>query len=128
MSEVLALVDPCESEIHVASRLNDGAGQAHILASCDDMWALYVVEVVGSHAVMLHDEAGRALGQEIADPLRLVLGVAESRELENPPSLSPVALGMPTAQERRRSGQRAACLRTGCRYVVGAVRRLQRYP
>jgi hypothetical protein len=65
-----------------------------------------VVEVVGGVAIVLHDEAGLALFQEKTDALVLVLGLAETAELEDPPGFGAVAGGVAAAVERRLAGRR----------------------
>jgi len=98
MGVVTALVDAGQGELEVLGGEDHGAADADVLAARDDLRMVDVVEVVAGHPVVLHDEPGPALGEQVADPLGLVLGFAEAGELEDPPRFRAVAARVGAAQ------------------------------
>ena len=79
---------------HVPHALHDGTRQADVLSPRQHFRVVDVVAVVGGIAVMLHDESGFAVLEQELYPLILILGFAEAAELEDPPGLAAVAIGV----------------------------------
>ena len=118
--------DAVERHRDFADALHHGAGLADVLPPCDDVRMVDVVEVVGRIAIVLHQEAGFAVLQQELDALVLVLGLAEARQLEDPPRLGAIALREAAAVERRLAGQATHDRTVVGGHVVRAVGCLER--